>query len=138
MNLLEVGALWLISWVAIIALYGICLHWIKSGKLGPEYSLLGNKMVSIIEDGNNLFSTGLVYFIGNVICYFVNNTIIHYVIMIVGILFTLPSVGSLAIFLVTSIATKDRYYIMSALSATINTFIPLAMAINIYFRYIQS
>lgn len=136
-NLLQIGALWLIGWILIIISYGIGMLWIKSGHLGPEYYDVGSSFINITQDGNNLFTTGLAYFIGNVVCYFLNIPILHYTVLIVGIAFSIIPVLSTVLFVVLSIVQGDRYRRLSAFTALINSVIPLLMAINIYFTYIQ-
>lgn len=137
LNLIQIGALWLIGWAVIIISYGIGMLWIKSGHIGQEYQDVGSSFVDIVRDGNNLFTTGLAYFIGNLTCYFIDIPILHYTICIAGIIFAVLPVLSAFVFAVVSIVNGDRYRRLNAFTATINSVIPLLMAVNIYFTYIQ-
>lgn len=139
MNLLEVGALWLISWIIIIVLHNIGLYWGKSGKFGSDPDTFLFAYTNIAKNASGMFWEGLIYFIGNIICYYIKTPILIYIMLFLGIIFKIKDIEHIFRHILTLSFYKqwDRYYFITVLSSIINTFVPLVMAINIYLGYIQ-
>ncbi len=140
MNLLEVGALWLISWIIIIVLHNIGLYWGKTGKFGSDPDNFLFAYNNIPKNASGMFWEGLIYFIGNIICYYIKIPILIYIMLFLGVALKVSDVkNSFSLILnLTYYKQWDRYYFITVLSSIINTYVPLVMAVNIYLRYIQS
>ena len=67
---LQIFWMWIISWLLIIIIHAIV---IKRYDISSVYSMHFKE--EIVNDGNNLFSTGLVYFIATLICHFLSISI---------------------------------------------------------------
>lgn len=132
MNLWQVAALWLGGWVLIIVIHLIMVIWDHKS---PEWaSVSGHYRNEVIQDGNNLFSTGLAYFLGNVACRYIHLPFLAWIFMITGIIFCIPPIiSTFALFG----QVLNKYAKMQILCAFITSWVPFFMALNIYFEYIQ-
>lgn len=131
------GGVWLGGWILIILLRAISLKRAQSGNHVDRlvFSKFDREMVT---DGNNLFATGVAYMLGLVLCHFVRNTILCWILLSLGVLFCLPSIFSLVVILFTQGKIYfDKIAIHSLFTSIINTFVPLVMALSIYFSYIR-
>ena len=143
MNILLIVGLWLASWVLIIILSGISTKFYntdiqKYGGDSIEVLSYPSSKKEILLDGNNLFATGLAYIIALIVCDYVNNIILNYICLVVGIVLCIPSIISLFKIMVPQMVTlKNKYITLMTITATICTLIPLSIAINIYFLLIN-
>ena len=120
MSLLLCGILWISCWILIIALYTFT-HRKLDGFVNAE----------IIEDGNNLFKTGLAYFIGDVICYYVHLSLIQWGIFIITVI---PAI--ICLFSSLILLFQNGVHFIQKVSALINTICPLLLSFNILFSYL--
>lgn len=138
MNIWGVLGLWLGAWISIIILHATVVKMYNSDSLKHETfdSELGYYPLSeseMVKDGNNLFATGIAYFGANVLCYFINNSILSWGCVVLGLLFCVPSIISIKRMLAQMVNDKNKYITFMTISSLINALIPVAMAINIYF-----
>lgn len=135
MNLIILSVVWLLSWISIIIIYSIANAISKNDNDSDSFYFVQNEM---IEDGNNLFSTGFIYLIGNVICKFINIPLIRWGILIIGIAFCIPSIFSWFVLIFPqAFREKDKYIWLTVITACINTFVPILMALNIYLYFLR-
>lgn len=139
MSLIISASIWLGSWVLIFILYAVV---ISKNKNTPQqdpgvpsfFTDFYTCKKEILADGNNLFITGLVYFLGTVACYLWNNTIFHWVCFIVGAVAALIPIVSWFGMLFDPVKNKfDRFMVFSAF---LNSFSTAAMAFIILFEFI--
>ena len=138
MSLFMVIGLWLIAWVLIIILHAIAVNMYNSDlkNHGEEYiEILSfpKAKAEMIGDGNNLFATGIAYCIASTACYFIDNNILSWICIALGIIFCVPSIISIVPMYVQAVQARNKYITMMTLTATINTFIPMVIALNIYY-----
>lgn len=125
MNLLVLLGVMLAGWVIIIIIHAIYTH--RNEGVDAEFT-----SQEMVKDGNNLFSTGVTYLIGNVICAYVPFTILRWVLFVaLAIMALVPCISTL------SLVVFGRVPFSQKLTAIINSFIPLYMAANIYMRFIR-
>lgn len=135
MNLIILTVVWLLSWISIIVIYSIANAISKNDNDSHFFSFAQNEMIA---DGNNLFSTGFFYLIGNIICKFINIPLIRWGFLIIGIAFCIPSVFSWFVsILPQAFREKDKFIWLMAITAYINTFVPFLMALNIYLYFLR-
>lgn len=120
MEILIVFLVGLIGWVSIIVLHTIAI------KLCGEGSQASDETV---KDGNNLLVTVVFYLIAFVLCYFIKNNILTYVIMGIGIIFCLKPVFSMFGMFGQAIMFRRANTTILAISAAIDTLVPLAISI---------
>ena len=133
MNLFVLTSIWLLSWILIIVIFSYANATAKEDDESCYFffSVAKDEMVT---DGNNLFTTGFLYLIGNVICRFINIPVLQWIILIIAILLCIPPVLScISQMIPQAFRYRDKYVTLMAITGVINTFIPLIMAINIYF-----
>ena len=133
MNLFILTAIWLLSWVLIIAIFSFAN---LNAKEDDEncYFFFYTAKDEIIADGNNLFATGFLYLLFNIVCRFINLPILQWIILIIAVLLCIPSVLSFIFQMFPqAFRYRDAYISLMTITGFINTFIPLIMAINIYF-----
>lgn len=124
-NLIVLLGIVLAGWVVIIIIHTIYIH--KNEGADAEFT-----SQEIINDGNNLFSTGVAYLIGNAICAYLPFMVLHWILFVAGAIMALiPCISTL------SLVVLGRVPFSQKLTAIINSFIPLYMAINIYIRFIR-
>lgn len=134
MNLLILTAVWLLSWISIIVIYSIANVISKDDNNNYFFSFAQNEMIA---DGNNLFSTGFFYLIGNIICKFINVPLIRWGLLIVGIVLCMPSIFSWFVsILPQAFREKDKYIWLMTITSCINTFVSILMALNIYLYFL--
>lgn len=131
MNLFLAAGIWLGSWIIIIICHIVCIGWLKdedefSRTLAIDYDK------EIISDGNNLFATGLIYFLANLLCYYVNQPILHWIALVLLVLFCLPPVWSFCKN-IGYYCSRLKYRNLQGISGFFCAFIPLVLALNIYF-----
>ena len=124
MELIIALALWIGGWIAIILCNIICVFVNHSSAFPDAFA-----SSEIVKDGNNLFVTGLIYFIFTLSCYYFSFTIVHWIFFIIlslsallSTLSCLPALPAIGISLQRTLAI---------VSALISQAIPLAMMINI-------
>ena len=85
MNLFVLTSIWLLSWILIIVIFSYANATAKEDDESCYFffSVAKDEMVT---DGNNLFTTGFLYLIGNVICRFINIPVLQWIILIIAIL----------------------------------------------------
>ncbi len=130
MNWWQLLILWLGSWLTIII-----LNIINRAIEGDPFITEGIEN-ELVADGNNLFTSGLFYFIGNLACNFIDWPVLHWILFIVGVLFCILPIISLFKML-ANLFGLVRKYVLSFIGAVISQVIPLIMAINIYLVYIN-
>ena len=122
-------AIGLVGWILIIILRSICMV------MDTDFEYLFdfcNK--EIIADGNNLFSTSVIYafFCGTAV--YIPISIMQYIIIGILILFCIPSVISCILFVPQII--RGKFYFITLLAHLLNTFCPLFIAFHALFHYI--
>lgn len=136
MNLFFVFLVWLASWIAIIAIHAAGTISAKSDtSVNVECWPFASQ--EIVADGNNLFVTGFFYCIGNVVCHFFPIKIVSILMLVIGVAACIPPLFSLFSGIIPQMFQwKNKYMTYMTLSAALQTFVPLILACNIYFRYI--
>lgn len=133
MGLFVLTAIWLLSWVSIIAIFSFARATAKEDN-DDCYFFFSVAKDEMITDGNNLFATGFVYLAGNIICKFINIPVLQWAIMIIGVLLSAPPILSCIFQLIPqAFRYRDAYISLMTITGFINAFVPLIMAINIYF-----
>ncbi len=122
--------LWLGGWLTIIF-----LNVLNRAVKGTDY-IIENIENELVKDGNSLFTTGLLYFLGNLLCIFADLTVLHWILFVVGVAFCALPVLSLIPMALNTLKLYKRYWI-SFLGAIICDITPLVMALNIYFVHIS-
>ncbi len=122
--------LWLGGWLVIIL-----LNVLNRAVSGTDY-VIENIENELVKDGNNLFATGLVYFLGNLLCLFADLSVLHWILFVVGVAFCALPVLSLIPMAFDTFRMFKRYW-LSFFGAVVCDVIPLVMALNIYFMYIR-
>ncbi|MBP3706261.1 MAG: hypothetical protein J6J13_03300 [Clostridia bacterium] len=130
MNWWQLLLLWLGGWLCIIVLN------ITNRALSDSNFITEQVEKNLVLDGNNLFSTGLFYFIANIACFFLNYQILHWILIILGVAFCIPPIISLFAVFKQASFWKGKYW-LTLISAIICDAIPFIMAINIYFVCIK-
>ncbi len=88
-----------------------------------------------VDSSSDFYLTGILYFIGNLLCIFIDWSVLHWALMIIGIVIALPqAVLSLIGFVPALFDGVKRT--LEALAALICDFVPLFMAFNIYIVHI--
>ncbi len=130
MNLWLLLIPWIGGWILIfiLAIINLSTKEVENMKRNVQDALL--------SDANNLFKTGIFYYLFNVACIFLPYPVVHWILMIVGILFCIPPIISMIGVLKTTLFWKGNTW-LSFLGALICTFSPLIMALNIYFVHIR-
>ncbi len=124
MELAIAAALWLGGWFVIIICNVMCVYINRVRVFQDNFA-----SDEIVKDGNNLFTTGLVYFIFTLACYFFSFTIFHWIFFIVFSLVALfCTLSCFPRFFTFGISVQKN---LSIISAFISQCIPLAMMINI-------
>lgn len=132
-----------LGWISIIGISTLSAKWHRSdikkyGEDSFEVYHYESSQKEMLKDGNNLFATALPYIVGMVACYFINNDIVSYIVMIIEIIFVLPSFFQMIVTMIPQIFQfKNKYITVMTLTALINTLIQLMIAINIYFLAIK-
>ena len=132
---------WVSAWILIII-----IHAIGEKLCNSDLKLYGDNYVELVgyekcekemvKDGNNLFATGLLYIIGNVVSYYVNNDVLSWVILIITFAFVIPMIFSSVIMIKQMIYIKNKYVSLMTITGIINTIVQLIISINIYFGVI--
>lgn len=130
MNWWQLLILWLGGWLAIIV-----LNIINRASSEQDYNTfyIENELVA---DGNNLFSAGFFYFLGNLACNFINLPILHWILFIVGTACCVLPVFSLIKVFINLFGMVPKY-ILSFLGLAISQITLLIMALNIYFVHLS-
>ena len=116
--------LWIGGWVTVIIIYARTRN--KAGVVDFERQ-------ELVKNGNNLFATGLVYFIANLVSYLIDNTIVSVIAAIILTAFcVLPIKSCLAMFRQAKIF-NDKYYWRVYSSGVIMAIIPLLMVVVLIF-----
>lgn len=133
MNLFVLTAVWLLAWMLIITIFSFANSAAKEED-EKYYFFFSVAKDEMIADGNNLFATGFMYLIGNIICRFINIPILEWIIMIIGILFCIPPILSCIFQLIPqAFRYRDTYISIMTITGFLSAFIPSIMAVNIYF-----
>lgn len=127
---LQIFWMWIISWLLIIIIHAIV---IKRYDISSVYSMHFKE--EIVNDGNNLFSTGLVYFIATLICHFLSISILRWVILIITFALCVPPLLSFCGLI--SRHSSNQIENIQKITAFICDFCPLLMSLNIYLSYIK-
>ena len=130
MNWWQLLILWLGGWLAIIVLN------IFNRAIKEQYIVTENIESELVADANNLFACGLFYFIGNLLCNFIDLPVLHWILFIVGVAACVLPVLSLLKFFIGLFRMMPNY-IISFIGAVISQCIPLIMALNIYFTHLR-
>lgn len=141
MNILSLIILWLLAWVSIIILSALTtkLYYNDILKYGEEYIELTPYQKckdEMLSDGNNLFSTGFLYIITLIVCYYIGSNIISYIAIVATVIFCIPSIISLVLMLPQLFIVRNKYITIMTFSGAIHSIVPLIIAINSYFLLI--
>ena len=130
---------WIGGWIFTICIHNIAIFSAKKqDKNWRNNDYLAHFVKEISENGNNLFTSGIIYFMANLFCWCFYFPMLRWGLMAFGIIFALPSIYSLCrLILQKKIDFKNKYATLGFMSAFIKTFVPLVMAINIYFAFIK-
>ncbi len=125
MNFIELASLWIGGWILIIIIHGAYSQ--KSKSENKEFV-----KKEMVKDGNNLFATGLLYFLITVACHFIRYKVFWWIGFIFCSVFVVISiVGTIRL-----VAAK-REPISQKITAIINVAVPAIMAINLYYTYLM-
>lgn len=131
MNLWQLPILWLGGWILIIVIHAVMC---KSSAALSDEELSLTISAELIKDGNNLFTSGFFYYIGNLLCYFIHSPVLHWILLVAGVLCCLPPLFSTVFLTVKFPSDPLKKYLL--ISKFLMAVIPLAMAVNIYFVYL--
>ncbi|MHB1316140.1 MAG: hypothetical protein ACYCX2_11785 [Christensenellales bacterium] len=122
--------LWLGGCIIIFGLFFLIRK--KQGTVSDETVKISGQHV--LEDGKNLFATGIVYFLINFICFVINDKTVSWILFIALTLFSLFQIYTvLSSRLTQAKCCKDFDLWVVFISAIINALIPLAIAIVLLF-----
>lgn len=129
MNWWQLLIVWLGGWVTIILLNFV------NGLIVGEDFITKSIQNELVSDADNLFKSGIFYFAANIICNFINLTVLHWILLVVGVVFCiLPIISSFGMIANFKLSPK---YIVSFIGALLSQTIPLIMALNIYFVHLN-
>lgn len=142
MNLWQLPILWLGGWLLIIVIHAVMR---KSSAANMkkadiftaslEEEIVPEISAELIKDGNNLFVTGFIFYLGNLLCYFIQSPVLHWIFLVAGILICLPPLISLVYVAVKSAHPLKKFQLIGGFLTAV---IPFVMAGNIYFVYIAN
>lgn len=132
-----------LAWVSIIVVSAIstkCYNkdLVKYGEGSFEVWHYKTSQKEMLKDGNNLFSTALIYIVALVTCYFVKIKLVSYIIMAGMFLFALPSLFQMIVTMIPQIFQyKNKYITFMTITALINVALQLIIAGDVYFLTIK-
>lgn len=118
MSLLWLGVFFIVGWVLIIIIHAVS----KADAEGKA---------EMVKDGNNLFLTGVIYFVLNVICYFAPYTVLYWVLFLLAVGFAFLPFFSAFLLLLSMVV-----YPSQKITGLICSVWPMVMACNILVVYI--
>lgn len=128
MSILQLILLSVASWVAIIAIYNIALR--VSNQPVNAYDTMSLK--EMIDDGNNLFSTALVYILAHLLCNYLSVIWLKWIIFVLLAVFAIiPTISTVALIIQPN-RTRSTYFKFQKLTAVLNCIVPLIITFNIY------
>lgn len=125
----KVFGIGLVGWLSIIILR-FCF--IKMNNYNSFYQEIDQE---IIADGNNLFSSAIIYTLISFIAIFINVVLVKYIAIAIMFIGCLPSIFSIITRI--PIIFINRNYRFLYLSNLINTFTPLIMTIYVFIEYVH-
>lgn len=129
MSILQLILLSVASWVAIIAIYNIALR--VSNQPVNAYDTMSLK--EMIDDGNNLFSTALVYILAHLLCNYLSVIWLKWIIFVLLAVFAIiPTISTGRVDYPTQSNSEHLFQIPEINCCSPTCIVPLIYTFNIY------